>query len=89
MNAFTSVKWVNNLYEVGTPIRRTAADIEARETEATERLAKAKQAYWAEIQQFKKDKEALVREVNKFWTQQEIDAAKRGFCLVDGKEIKL
>lgn len=89
MKAPVSISWVNNLYEVGTPIRRTAADIETRALEAAQRLERAKKAYREEILQIQKDKLALRKQVDALWTAAEIDSAKRGFCLVDGKEIKL
>lgn len=89
MNAPIKIDWVYNLYELGTPIKRSAESIHNRSIEARERLEQAKRTYREELLLLQQEKLGLVRAVEKDWTPAEIDAAKRGFCLVDGREVKL
>ena len=82
------LSWTKNLYEVGSAIRSSARSIQFRIEDAADRLEEAKKAHRQVLQQIRKDAKQLEDSVVEHWSAKEIDAAKRGFLLVDGKEIK-
>jgi hypothetical protein len=49
----------------------------------------AQRKYEEELESIKKDYRSMERDIRALWTDQEIDAAKRGYMLVDGREVAL
>lgn len=83
-----TILWVKNLYEVGSPIRNRAESIQNRREEVLERFNEAKRLFDECNANLNAEAKSLEADVAKLWTQQEIDAAKRGKTLADGVEFE-
>jgi len=92
------MEWTRNLYEVGAPIRDAAQlhlcrawaqRIAYSIADADKALSAAQSLYAEQMAAIKADAARLESVVAGLWTREEIASAKRGFMLVDGKEIAL
>lgn len=83
-----SVKWTANLWEVGAPVRDAAKRIEWAIEDADKALAEAKALHAEAMKAIAIDHAKLEQYVSTLWTAEEIDAAKRGKILIDGKEVE-
>ena len=74
-----NLSWVENLYEVGSPIRDGARSIARKMAFENERHAKC-------LSDIAEEAERIERDIARLWTQEEIAAAKRGVMLARGIE---
>lgn len=84
-----SLDWVENLYEVGAPIRDAASDLKHRVTVAQEALVRAQKQLEAELASATLDAIRVEKNIAALWTPAEIAAAKEGSCLADGQKFKI
>ena len=89
MKTKPDVSWVKNLWEVGSPIRGAAQSIQLQIADADKALETAKARHTESMANIANQAAAVEREVSSLWTPAEIDAAKRGLMLVDGREIQV
>jgi xanthine dehydrogenase iron-sulfur cluster and FAD-binding subunit A len=82
-----TLAWARNLPEVGAPIRDAASRIESELAEANADLAAARAAHKERLAAIRQSARSLEKSIARFWSPAEVDAAKRGFLLVDGREI--
>lgn len=75
------LSWVNNLWEVGAPIRDEAREIQWRQEQARERLELAKLEFEESMRCCELSANTLEARIKTLWSSEEIAAAKRGVIL--------
>lgn len=83
------IAWIENLYELGSPIRSAKRRIEDSRKAAAERLARAQKEHADTMAQLDKDAEGLIGTVKELWSRHEIEQARKGFMVVDGESIRV
>ena len=85
----TTIDWVLNLLELGTPIRSRVMQAKSDLETAKERFRVAEAALREANDEFQREAGKIEAHVATLWTKEEIKAAKKGCFLINGVEYPI